>query len=643
MKSISKITYGVPEEITPIKFKEESKIKLSDNISVLSGEIEFTVSKRGCKLELPLELGEEVFGFGLQLKGFNHKGTKKHIRSNADPILNSGDSHAPVPFYVTTKGYGIYIDTARYVSFYCGYGKNKNRKPAPNNTIITTTQELYEKNGLKETTTMIIDIPVAKGVDVYIFEGRNISEVVEAYNMFSGGGSMPSIWGLGILYRCYAKYTGDEVLNMAKYFRQKHIPCDIIGLEPGWQSSSYSCSYVWDKDRYPNYEEVIKALRDDNFNINLWEHAFVNSVSPLYKELNEYSGDVEVWQGLVPDFADGRAQDIFASYHKEYLVDKDITGFKLDECDGSDFTGGWSFPDCSEFPSGIDGEQMHSLFGNLYQKTILKALGNTRTLSEVRNAGAFASPYPFVLYSDLYNHKDFIRGCANAGFSGLLWTPEVRNARNKNDLVRRLQTVVFSVQALVNAWYIEKAPWIELDAEKEVKEIFELRMSLLPYLYSAFYKYYKEGTAPVRALVSDYTDDENTYNIDNEYMFGESMLVAPMTEDEVGRKVYLPDGLWFDFWTNEKMESGWHNIKTENIPVFVKNNSIIPIAKPNEYINKNTIFEITLKCYGEYGEFTLIEDDGESCDADYKEIKVDFNSEAISLSRYILKEKVFIL
>ena len=642
MNKVSKFTYGTPEKFTPAKFKYESKIQFSNDISKIFANIKFFVTDRGCKLELPLERDEAVFGFGLQMKGFNHKGTKKIIRSNADPISNSGDSHAPVPFYVTNKGYGVYIDTARYVSFYCGVGKQKNRKPTPNNTIITCTQDLYDKNYLDEPTTMVIDIPTAKGVDVYVFEGDNITQVVEAYNMFSGGGVMPSYWGLGILYRCFAKYTGDKVVSMAEYFRDNHIPCDILGLEPGWLNSSYSCSYVWDEERYPNYEYVVKKLRELNFNINLWEHAFVNSVSPIYKEIAPYSGDIEVWKGLVPDFAGEQAQDIFATYHKKYLIENGITGFKLDECDGSDFTGGWSFPDCSVFPSGVDGEQMHSLFGVLYQQTMLKALGNIRTLSEVRNAGAFSSPYPFVLYSDLYDHEDFIRANVNAGFSGLLWAPEVRNAKSKSDLIRRVQTTVFSVQALINAWYSKEAPWIEFDAEDEIKELFLLRMSLLPYLYSTFYMYYKNGTAPVRALVSDFTDDPNTYVVDNEYMLGESMLVAPMTAEEESRKVYLPKGIWYDFWTNEKVEGGWHEITTQNIPVFIKNNSIIPIALPNEFVRKDTKFEITLKCYGEQGKFVLIDDDGESCDAEYKEITVDFDSKEIPQSRYLLKDKVLI-
>lgn len=533
-------------------------------------KVQFKTTARGCLLELPLEDGEEVFGFGLQLKGFNHKGHKLTLRANSDPVANTGDSHAPVPFFVTNRGYGMYFDTARYVEVCCGYGKNKSRPKVENNTIIATAEDLYRKCGLREQTVMSVEIPVAKGVDVYIFEGDSITDIVCQYNMFSGGGCDVPEWGLGVMYRCYARYTGDDVIAMAKYFREKDIPCDIIGLEPGWQSSSYSCSYVWDRERYPNHEEVVQYLRGHDFHINLWEHAFVNSTSPIYETLHDYSGDYEVWQGLIPDFATEEAQQIFADYHRQYLVENGIDGFKLDECDNSDFVHDWSFPNCTEFPSGMDGEQYHSLFGTLYMQTIMRALGDRQTLSEVRNAGALAASYPFVLYSDLYDHKDFIRGIVNAGFSGLLWTAEVRHAKSREDFLRRLQTNVFSVQCLINAWYCEKAPWLEFDCEAEVRELLQTRKTLVPMLKKAFEAYKKNGKPPIRALVMDYTQDAQTYGIDDEYLFCDSLLVAPMTAEERTRRVYLPEGDWCDYWTKEPVRNGWIEVETTKIPVFEK-------------------------------------------------------------------------
>ena len=124
----------------------------------------------------------------------------------------------------------------------------------------------------------------------------------------------------------------------------------------------------------------------------------------------------------------------------------------------------------------MDGEQYHSMFGLLYSQVMMEALGETKTLSEVRNMGALAAPYPFVLYSDLYEHQDFIRGVANASFSGLLWSPELRDAHSREELLRRLQVVVFSVQCLINAWYCPDLPWREFGCEDEVRELLKLRV-----------------------------------------------------------------------------------------------------------------------------------------------------------------------
>ncbi len=264
-----------------------------------------------------------------------------------------------------------------------------------------------------------------------------------------------------------------------------------------------------------------------------------------------------------------QARDIFAEHHKEYLVSLGIDGFKLDECDNSDFVHDWSFPNCTEFPSGMDGEQYHQMFGTLYMQAILQALGDKATLSQVRNAGALAASYPFVLYSDLYDHKDFIRGVVNAGFSGLLWCPEVRRAKSREDFIRRLQTTVFSVQCQINSWYCEKAPWLGFDCEDEIRKLFQIRKSLVPMLQEAFQRYKKTGIPPIRALVMDYTKDENTYQIDDEYLFCEQLLVAPMTADDHNeRRVYLPEGEWVDYWTGEKAPNGWFSVCTDNIPVY---------------------------------------------------------------------------
>lgn len=566
---MKKVRFGSPEEIVPSKFCRDLRY-VETQINYDLSKFQFKTTARGCVLEFPLDEDEQVYGFGLQLKGFNHKNHKLQLRTNSDPVANTGDSHAPVPFFVTTKGYGMYFDTARYAEVHCGYSKNKERPFTADNTVIATAEDLYKKCGLRETTVMSVEIPVAKGIDVYIFEGKNILDVVSQYNLFSGGGPLVPEWGLGVLYRVYAKKTADQVMEIADYFREHDIPCDILGLEPGWQTNTYACSYAWDEERFANYGQMLEHLKARGFHINLWEHAFISSASPIYGQMHDYSGDYEVWKGLVPDFALPEARDIFAKHHREYLVDAGIDGFKLDECDNSDFVHDWSYPNCAEFPSGMDGEQHHQLFGTLYMQTILQALGEKQTLSQVRNAGALAASYPFVLYSDLYDHSDFIRGTVNSGFSGLLWTPELRDAKSKKDLLRRLQTTVFSAQCLINAWYCVEVPWKEFGCEDAVRDLLKVRKALVPMLTAAFETYHTTGRPPVRALVADYTDDPETWNIDDEYIFCDRLVVAPLTEQTDTRRVYLPKGQWRDYWTKEPVENGWFEVTMDTIPVFEK-------------------------------------------------------------------------
>ena len=570
---MKKLRFGTPEAIVPSQFCRNLRYEETD-IRYDVSAFRFKTTARGCVLEFPLDEDEQVYGFGLQLKGFNHKNHKLQLRTNSDPVANTGDSHAPVPFFVTTKGYGMYFDTARYAEVHCGYGRNKRRPYAPDNTVIATAEDLYRKCGLRETTTMSVEIPVAKGIDVYLFEGGNILDVVSQYNRFAGGGPGVARWGLGVLYRAYARNNANQIMELADYFRDNDIPCDVIGLEPGWQTNTYSCSYVWDQERFADHEKMVAYLKSKDFHINLWEHAFISSASPIYEAMHDYTGDYEVWKGLIPDFSLPEARQIFAKHHREYLIEQGIDGFKLDECDNSDFVHDWSYPNCTQFPGGMDGEQHHQLFGTLYMQTILEALGETKTLSQVRSAGALAASYPFVLYSDLYDHKDFILGIVNSGFSGLLWSPELRDAKSKKDLLRRLQTTVFSVQCLINAWYCVEVPWKEFDCEAEVRQLLKLRKTLVPMLEKAFADYHVTGKPPIRALVADYTQDRETWTIDDQYIFCDTLLVAPLTAESDTRRVYLPEGLWRDYWTKEPVKSGWLEVTTENIPVFEKGTSL---------------------------------------------------------------------
>jgi alpha-D-xyloside xylohydrolase len=616
---------GSPEEFTPVSSRlvppqTEAFAKLPRVDKAPALWIEAKETQRGCTVRLPLRPDEQVFGFGLQLLSFAQRGKKKVARVNADPKIDTGDSHAPVPFYVTTEGIGILVDTARYATFYLG-----DARPKPIHAAVeTASRNNLDPNythTVKEDDTgyIIIDVPHAAGVDIYLFAGPDMLNAVKRYNVFSGGGHVPSEWGLGFWYRHAAHATQQSALALANEFRDRKIPCDVLGLEPGWQSHAYPCTFVWDRDRFPDPEGFVHSAAGLHYKINLWEHAFTYPASPMFPTLVPYSGDYGVWGGLVPDFVSEQARDAFGEFHGKTLVDMGISGFKLDECDNSDYTGGWSFPECSAFPSGVDGEQTHSVFGLRYQMAIWDAFRkrNLETYGLVRSSGALASPYPFVLYSDLYDHRQYIRALVNAGFSGLLWCPEVRQAASEEDLIRRLESAVFSSLAQVDCWYMNNPPWKQLDRAKNntgellqdweklearCREIIGWRMQLVPYLKAAFQRYKENGTPPFRALVLDAPRDKRLYTVDDQYMMGDRVMVAPLFAGEPDRKVVLPEGEWHDFWTGAPISGGTEfsvPASSEPIPVYVKAGSIIPWADVGQYAGAPETRRLTVRVYGD--------------------------------------------
>ena len=660
---IWRIHFGDPEQFTPTHFRTAppdtaglEKMSFDQPMPLDLGQISFKASDRGCSVLLPMTSGESIYGFGLHTELFDltqgKKGpTGRHVflKPTDLPENDLGESHAPAPFYVSSQGYGVFVDTARFASFYVGdispVGGAGEVEQAG---VQTSTTALYQARA-QRVKTMLVDVPVAKGVDVYIFAGPTMIQAVERYNLFSGGGAVPPLWGLGVQYRGYTRYGAKETLALAARIRAAHMPCDAWGVEPGWQSHAYSCSFVWDTNRFPDPDGFLRKMRDMNYKMNMWQHAFTHSTSPIYDALKRWSGDYLVFGGLVPDFASPEARKIFLKQNDDVLFSRGVESVKLDECDYQpDSATPWSFPLTTKFPSGLDGEVMHSLFGLLYQQTMLEPYANKglRTWGLVRNSHALAAPLPYVLYSDSYDPRCYVRGVANEGFSGQLWEPEVRNADSIVDFYRRLEAVLFSADAVIDSWFIKNPPWDQVNRDKNnhnqlmpdraavaetVRQLLQLRMRFIPYLYAAFNDYHTTGKPPIRALVLDWPDDAKARQIDDQFMFGDSVLVAPMFArsnnvaqassgsvplpgSETSRKVYLPAGDWYDFWTHAKI-SGGRTIEATNgtgqIPLYVKGGSLLPLADPVEFIKPDTCFTVTVNVVGENpADFTLYEDDG---------------------------------
>ena len=630
-----RLRLGAPERVTPVATRRHAPDAAALGTLPAAGAPPVIVAgeatPRGYVVRLPLAPNEMVYGLGLQFQSFLQRGLKKTLRVNADPTVDSGDSHAPAPFYVTTRGYAVLVDTARYATVYAG-GKRRT-SDAPTGAGPDLTKDAlpasFARYRFHEPSEVLVEVPNAAGVDVYLFGGPTMKLAVQRYNLFAGGGALPPRWGLGVWYRCERDFGRADVERLAAEFRERGMPCDVLGLEPGWQTHSYSCSYVWSA-RFPDPRAMLAGLAASHYRVNLWEHAFVHPSSPIHDALAPHAGDYLVWDGLVPDFLAPEARRTFADFHEREHVALGVAGYKLDECDNSDYTRNWSFPELARFPSGADGEQTHALFGLRYQDTIQDVYERRgqRTYGLVRSSGALAAPYPYVLYSDLYDHATFIRAVPKAGLAGMLWTPEVRDARSPEDLIRRLQSAVLSPMALVNAWYIKNPPWKQVDreannagrfadgweaVEASCRRVLELRMQLVPYLHAAFVRYHREGVPPFRPLVLDYPDDVRAWPVDDAYLLGDGLLAAPVVAGESTRAVYLPNGDWYDFWTGER-HAGGRVVEVrpslEQVPLFVRAGTLLPLAHPTLHTDDPRSGELTVRAYGAAESCTLYEDDG---------------------------------
>lgn len=585
------------------------------------------LTKERAIVRLPLDVTETIYGLGLEFEGINRRGNVYTLKVDHYGGVK-GYTHAPVPFYVSSKGYGVLINSSKRVKIYVGNGNRKDSKK-PELIDRTTDSKNWSARPISDAVEASIE---GDGLEVYVFCGNSPLEAVQRYNLFCGGGVLPPKWGLGFWHRMHTQSTADDVLDEIENFRKHNFPLDVIGLEPGWQSFAYPCSYDWDKTRFPDPEGFMQKMSEKNIKVNLWENPYVAPSSSLFNSIKPYTGRHTVWLGEVPDYSMPEAQQALLIHHKKNHLDIGVSGYKFDEVDGYDY---WLWPDHATFPSGNDAVEIRQLYGLILQNTFDSYFktNNKRTYGLVRSSYVGASSRNFVLYSDYYDHKGYVTALVNSSLAGILWTPEIRNAKSPEEWIRRFQTVCFSPLMMLNAWASGTKPWSFPDVADIVRDNIELRMKLLPYLYTSFYNYKQQGIPVFRAMVlesgyelkeqlkgNELHGEKNPYaemkkmEATDQYMMGPSILVAPVFVGEKERTVILPNGNWYDFYTGEFAGNGESisiKAKLEQIPLFVKDGAIIPMLASTNQAEQS----IQVRHYGtKENMFELYNDDGESYD-----------------------------
>lgn len=583
-------------------------------------------------LYIPLQAEEQIYGFGLNFKTVHQRGNILNLHVDHYGGTDNGRTHAPVPFYVSDKGYGVLINSARYLTVYAGVGITKDSKNA-SSPKDRNTDPSWSASPYSDAVSVLVPAP---GVEIYVFTGPSPLDAVRRYNLFCGGGALPPRWGLGFTQRTATLYSAEQVEREAEEFEEKGYPLDFIGLEPGWQSKAYPCTFEWDKTRFPDPKGFVERMKSRHIRINLWTNPYVSPDSKIYNDIYPYTASHTVWCGLVPDLAHKSGYDILKRKFMDEHVSLGISGYKIDEIDGYDR---WLWPDVTTFPSGVSAEQMHQTYGLWAQKLSMELFRerNERTYGLIRASNAGAVSMPYVIYNDYYNHRDFITALINSGYCGVLWTPEVRSSNSSEDWVRRVQSVVFSPMAMIDAWNSGTKPWTFPEVADIVKYYAMLRMRLIPYFYTEFARYHFDGIPPFRGMSLEEgfhstgiksellhnNLEDNPYleavrhEIKDQYMAGEYLLVAPMFNGQKTRQVVLPRGDWYDFYTGKYAGNGETITVTpglDRIPVYVKDGGIIPLMEPGLHAPvSGDKMNLEIRHYGKSeGCYYLYDDDGET-------------------------------
>jgi alpha-D-xyloside xylohydrolase len=619
-------------------------------------EIEARLIDWKATLRLPLGEQEDIYGLGVDFSTIRRNGQifELHVDHWNRRAPTTGRTHAPVPLYISSRGFAVLFDSARYLKVSVGHGVRlaaKNPPPVVDRTTRTIrptdpSQRPVPAPWVSALRSDSIEVLAhAPGFDVYVFAGPSPMDALRRYNLFCGGGALPPKWGLGFMSRLQTKSSAADVLADVEAFKKHRLPLDMVGLEPGWMNHAYPCSLEWDAARFPDPKAFLDQLEQHGVRANLWFNPYLGPPhGKLRQQLLPFAGSHLVWNGIVPDYTIPAAREIFKQHLKTHVLAPNLRalgGFKVDEVDGYDR---FLWPETATFPSGTHAEQMRQTYALLVQRMVYDVYreANQRTMGQVRGTNAGASPFPFVIYNDNYDFAEYITAVVNSGFAGVLWSPEVRGSDNPNDMLRRVQAVSFSPLALYNGWASEQKLWTHPTVLAGIRASLQLRLQLLPYLYQSFAQYHFDGTPVIRPLqlvttaraagtppgagaaldatANPYETPAALKEIKDQYLLGDSLLVAPIAPQAKSRTVVLPAGRWYDFYTgkfageNTSLEVTPTN---DQIPLFVRDGALIPrLAGERERAPTATerpVLEVWH--YGEAaGQLRFYDDDGETFD-----------------------------
>ncbi|WP_316798134.1 glycoside hydrolase family 31 protein [Pedobacter frigidisoli] len=619
---------------------------------LLSSEVNGATVKENSRVGVTkkLQADEHFFGFGERMDFMDRRFKKVTLnvgRGKGLPhaigaynILEA--NYCPVPFFMSTKGYGIFLHNSFATEWDMG-ASNKNQ---------------YSFKA------------VDGELDYYFIYGPTFPSILNSYTAVTGKSPLLPQFALGLHAGTYSggtwgyeEKTSDQyVVELARKYRELGIPVDLLWLDSTWRlfgeiGGKGATSFEWretfknpkgmfDSIYAMNYKMVGLHLRprfDNAKKLNLLDQAQAKGYT--YPENGK--------PGEFVNFFDQKATQWWWDNGVMRVAKLGAKFLKTDE--GSAF-GALANESEKVGPTGKDAERLHNVFPVAYAKAPFlefEKFNGFRGLNQTREGYSGIQRYPYIFAGDWPSEWQYfapvIKAGLNIGISGVgSWAHCMGGFEHQADpelYIRWVQFGMFSPIALVFGMDYPgyKEPWkYGEDALRNFKKYDLLRYRLFPYLYTTMHQQYATGMPMMRALVLDHQDDENVYEIGDQYLFGDNLMVAPVTiKGAITRSVYLPEGTWFNYWTNEKYEGkSYHHVVAplDTIPLFVKAGSIIPMQPEMIYSGEKPVDVITLDVFP-FGDsrYNLYEDDNLSSDYKTGKFATTRISSSLKVSTLVLK------
>ena len=499
----------------------------------------------------------------------------------------------------------------------------------------------------------VFSSPVAECVDYTIFTG-DADDIIASYRKVTGEVPLMPSWAFGYIHCRERFHSQEELLSTARRFREEQIPIDLIVQD--WQ---YWGRYGWnamrfDEEHYPDPAKMVSDLHDMDMKlmISVWSKMDPNSeVGKIAQERGHFIPNT-TWI----DFFDEDASSFYWSNFRDRLLKpygidawwQDATEPENDDLEGRKI-----------LKNTVPGEVYRNVYPVMVSKTIFEGLAKDdperRPMIFTRSGFSGVQRYGAVLWSgDIGNDWKTLRYQISSGLgfvaTGLPWWTydaggffrpydQYSNEDYIERMIRWIQVGTFLPMMRVHGYMSNTEPWqYGPEAQRIITEQIRLRYRLLPYIYSEASRVTTEGYTLMRPLIFDFPDDKDALKQDNEYMFGQSLLVCPVTEKGVSQwRVYLPENErgWYDFRTGKKYGNGWSEVPVtiEDIPVFAKAGSILPLGPVKQHAAEKSDEPLTINVYpGADACFNLFEDDGLSVDGSSSTIPFTWDDSSRTLT-----------